>query len=163
MYNSIKKAHIYGTPYKHEFSSNESLRLSVFFPDLFDLHGRLFNHRPFLQGEIRRHEREFESRRGDREVEAVFRSLEVVTELRDGEVDRLAKQCSATLPAASEAAEAADRAAAAILERGGAADVEQAAEASRQAREKEWAAFVVDAQDRYTRIRMSVQPLLVRV
>ena len=59
------------------------------FPDIFDAYGRLFNHRPFVQGEIRHSVKEFEEKRSDREVENVFKILEQVTELRDCEIDKV--------------------------------------------------------------------------
>lgn len=59
------------------------------FPDIFDAYGRLFNHRPFVQGEIRHFVKEFEEKRSDREVENVFKILEQVTELRDCEIDKV--------------------------------------------------------------------------
>ncbi len=116
--------------------------------DLFDVHGRLFNHRPFVQGEVRSFAREFEEKRQDREVENVFRTLELVTDLRDCEVDKLRAQCQSTLPQLKEKVDAACGAAARILDSSCAADVEQAAESSRQAREKEWNASVADAHRR---------------
>ena len=63
-----------------------------------DLYQRLFNHRPFVQGEVKRFVREFEDSRGDREVENVFSTLERVTELTDCEVDNVKAQCDSSLP-----------------------------------------------------------------
>ena len=42
--------------------------------------------------------REFEEKRGDREVENVFKILEKVTELKGGEIDKVQAQCDSTLP-----------------------------------------------------------------
>lgn len=67
--------------------------------DLSDIHARLFNHRPFVQGEVRHFVREFEDQRGDREVERVFRVLERVTELRDEHVDQVCDAAQTHLPA----------------------------------------------------------------
>ena len=63
-----------------------------------DLYERLLNHRPFLQGEIKHFVKEFEEKRGDREVESVFKILETVTELNSGEIDKVKAQCDSTLP-----------------------------------------------------------------
>lgn len=68
------------------------------FSDAADIYGRLFNHRPFLQGEVKHFVKEFEERRQDREVENVFKVLERVTELRDCEVDKVKAQCDSVLP-----------------------------------------------------------------
>ena len=51
--------------------------------DCLEIHSKLFNHRPFIQTEIKNFVREFETKRGDREVDSVFSCLERVSELRD--------------------------------------------------------------------------------
>ena len=57
--------------------------------DLLEIHGRLFNHRPFVQGETRHFVKEFEEKRQDREVENVFSLLERIAELRDSGLPKL--------------------------------------------------------------------------
>ena len=42
--------------------------------------------------------KEFEEKRGDRDVESVFKVLETVTELNGGEIDKVKAQCDSTLP-----------------------------------------------------------------
>merc|ERR1712183_298850 len=59
-----------------------------------ELYSRLGNHRPFLQGEIRHFLREFEGKRGDREVEKIFGVLERVSELRDCGLPQLVERAS---------------------------------------------------------------------
>ena len=51
-----------------------------------------------MQGEIKHFVKEFEEKRGDREVESVFKILETVTELNGGEIDKVKAQCDSTLP-----------------------------------------------------------------
>ena len=51
-----------------------------------------------MQGEIKHFVKEFEEKRGDREVESVFKILETVTELDSGEIDKVKAQCDSTLP-----------------------------------------------------------------
>ena len=51
-----------------------------------------------MQGEIKHFVKEFEGKRGDREVENVFKVLEKVTELKGGEIDKAKAQCDSTLP-----------------------------------------------------------------
>ena len=63
-----------------------------------DLYERLFNHRPFVQGEVKRFVREFEGGRGDRDVSNTFDILQRVTELGDFEVDNVRAQCDSALP-----------------------------------------------------------------
>jgi hypothetical protein len=58
----------------------------------------LFNHRPFLKGEITHFVKEFEGKRGDQEVENVFKVLEQTTELQSCEVDKVKSLCDSSLP-----------------------------------------------------------------
>ena len=46
---------------------------------ILDIYGRLFNHRPFVQGEVRHFVREIETKKGDREVNDTFEILQVGT------------------------------------------------------------------------------------
>lgn len=46
------------------------------------MYDRFFNHRPFIKGEITHFVKEFETKRGDREVENLFETLEITTELQ---------------------------------------------------------------------------------
>ncbi|XP_034253447.1 biogenesis of lysosome-related organelles complex 1 subunit 5 [Thrips palmi] len=66
--------------------------------DAGEIWSRLFDHRPYLSGEIKYFLREFEEKRQDREVERLFVVLERVTEIRDTQVDRLKQSSDAFLP-----------------------------------------------------------------
>ena len=47
----------------------------LFFPDILDLYDRLFNHRPFLKGEITHFVKEFEIKRGgEKGIENLFKT-----------------------------------------------------------------------------------------
>lgn len=59
---------------------------------------RLFDHRPFLQGEINFFVKEFEEKRGDREVEKLFEILEKSTEIKDSQVDKVKHSSANNLP-----------------------------------------------------------------
>ncbi|XP_037508094.1 biogenesis of lysosome-related organelles complex 1 subunit 5 [Rhipicephalus sanguineus] len=56
--------------------------------DITEIYSRLFDHKPFLQGEIKFFVKEFEEKRGDREVQRLFEMLEDVTEVRETQIDR---------------------------------------------------------------------------
>ena len=112
----------------------------------------MFNHRPFIQGEIKHFVKEFEEKRKDREVEKVFQMLEHVTELRDCEVDKLRAQCDSTMPNVNANLLVAQSMCAKILDQGCGAEIDQALESSRIAREKEWNGFMKDIQDKCARI-----------
>ncbi|XP_041975926.1 biogenesis of lysosome-related organelles complex 1 subunit 5 isoform X1 [Aricia agestis] len=62
---------------------------------------RLFDHRPFLKGEIKFMLKEFEEKRGDREVENLFNVIESLTDIKDTQIDRIVKS-SAALPVLGE-------------------------------------------------------------
>lgn len=117
-----------------------------------DIHGRIFNHRPFVQGEVRSFVKEFEETRGDREVERTFKILERVTELKDCEIDKLKAQCESTVPSVQESLKAAQALCDRILDQERSSEIEQALESSHQAREREWQAFTQEAKANRERI-----------
>ncbi|XP_018008770.2 biogenesis of lysosome-related organelles complex 1 subunit 5 [Hyalella azteca] len=63
-----------------------------------EVFSRLFDHRPFLKGEISFFKREFEEKRGDREVEELFRALELTTEIKQAQVEKVVEASDANLP-----------------------------------------------------------------
>ncbi|CAG4965500.1 unnamed protein product [Colias eurytheme] len=63
---------------------------------------RLFDHRPFLNGEIKFMLKEFEEKRGDREVENLFNILENITDIKDTQLDKIQRSSKAALPVLSE-------------------------------------------------------------
>uniref|UniRef100_A0ABD2XJS7 Biogenesis of lysosome-related organelles complex 1 subunit 5 n=1 Tax=Trichogramma kaykai TaxID=54128 RepID=A0ABD2XJS7_9HYME len=56
--------------------------------DTGEIWTRLFDHRPFIQGEVTFFLREFQDRRDDREVCRLFKILEYSTELGQNRLDR---------------------------------------------------------------------------
>ncbi|XP_063394973.1 biogenesis of lysosome-related organelles complex 1 subunit 5 isoform X1 [Cydia fagiglandana] len=70
--------------------------------EIGEVWARLFDHRPFLNGEIKFMLKEFEEKRGDREVENLFFILEKVTDIKDSQVDKIKKGSEAALPVLSE-------------------------------------------------------------
>lgn len=126
------------------------------FEDITEVHSRLFNHRPFLQGEVKHFVREFEEKRGDREVENIFSCLERVSELRDlglpGLLSSAGSNSSTSLVANLEVAESM---LGRILEQGETGEVEKTLVASREAREKEWTNFLQEVQIRCKKVDQS--------
>jgi len=51
--------------------------------DTNDIYSRLFDHRPFLNGEIHSFLREFEDKKGNRDIEALLKCHQKLTELND--------------------------------------------------------------------------------
>jgi len=68
--------------------------------DLHDIFTRLFDHRPFLQEEISKFKTEFEDKRGDQEVNELFRALEIISEIKEVQVAQVAAACDTHLPRA---------------------------------------------------------------
>ncbi|KAL7647049.1 UNVERIFIED_CONTAM: hypothetical protein RMT77_002306 [Armadillidium vulgare] len=63
-----------------------------------EIFSRLFDHRPFLQTEIANFKREFEQKRGDKEVEELFKALEHTTEIKQVRFEKVVEACDANLP-----------------------------------------------------------------
>ncbi|CAH2050157.1 unnamed protein product, partial [Iphiclides podalirius] len=70
--------------------------------EIGEIWSRLFDHRPFLNGEIKFMLKEFEEKRGDREVENLFSILENLTDIKDTQVEKICKNGKTTLPILSE-------------------------------------------------------------
>lgn len=120
-----------------------------------ELYSRLANHRPFLQGEIRHFVREFEGKRGDREVESIFGVLERVCELRDCGLPGLLERsqegaggAAGLIGALQVSLSMVER----VLEQAETGEVEASLQASREAREREWLLFQEEARTRCARL-----------
>ncbi|EEB20463.1 conserved hypothetical protein [Pediculus humanus corporis] len=59
------------------------------FKDIGEIWTRLFDHRPFLNGEIRFILQEFEEKRGNKEVERLFAILQNITEIKYNQIDSI--------------------------------------------------------------------------
>lgn len=70
--------------------------------EIGEIWSRLFDHRPFLNGEITFMLKEFEEKRGDREVENLFSILEQLTDIKDSQVEKIKKSGEAGLPVLTE-------------------------------------------------------------
>lgn len=126
------------------------------FEDIQEVYSRLFNHRPFLQGEVKHFVREFEEKRGDREVENIFSCLERVSELRDLGLPQLLSSSNSNSSTSLVAnLQVAESMLGRILEQGETGEVEKTLVASREAREKEWTNFLQEVQIRCKKIDQS--------
>jgi len=124
--------------------------------DIQEVHSRLFNHRPFLQGEVKHFLREFEEKRGDREVENIFSCLERVSELRDLGLPQLLTSTSSNSSTSLVAnLQVAESMLSRILEQEETGEVEKTLVASRDAREREWTNFLQEVQVRCKKIDQS--------
>jgi len=66
--------------------------------DINEIFSRLFDHRPFLRAEINNFKSEFEDKRQDQEVEQLFRALEITSEIKEVQVDKVVLACDEHLP-----------------------------------------------------------------
>jgi len=127
------------------------------FEDIQEVHSRLFNHRPFLQGEVKHFIREFEEKRKDREVEHIFSCLERVSELRDLGLPQLIINTSSSNSSTSLVAnlQVSESMLGRILEQGETGEVEKTLVASRDTREREWTNFLQEVQIRCQKVDQS--------
>ncbi|KAJ0182673.1 hypothetical protein K1T71_002042 [Dendrolimus kikuchii] len=121
--------------------------------EIAEVWSRLFDHRPFLNGEIKFMLKEFEEKRGDREVENLFAILEKLTEIKDNQVDKI-KRSIETLPVLNEKLEQALKLCEEVE-----TDYlevqkvnEQKRAANREKRQKEWDQFIDDMNFKCQRI-----------
>lgn len=123
-------------------------------PEVGEVWARLFDHRPFLNGEIKFMLKEFEEKRGDREVENLFFILEKVTDIKDSQVDKIKKGSEAALPVLSEklnqALQLCERIETDYLEVQ--KTCEQNRAENREKRQKEWDQFIDDMNFKCQRI-----------
>ena len=100
--------------------------------------------------------REFEEKRGDREVDAVFSCLERVSELRDIGLPQLSDNLNKSEPTNLLAnLQVSESMFGRILEQEDSKEVEKTLAASREARERDWETFLTESQSRCKRIDQS--------
>jgi len=63
-----------------------------------EIFSRLFDHRPFLKGEIQYIKQDFEEKRNDREVDNLFRSLELITEIKEVQIEQIVNATDQHIP-----------------------------------------------------------------
>jgi len=126
------------------------------FEAVLETHSHLFNHKPFVQSEINNFVREFEEKRGDREVDKVFSCLERVSELRDIGLPQLSENLNSSAPTNLLAnLQVSESMFGRILEQEDSKEVEKTLAASRDARERDWDTFLLDSQARCKRVDQS--------
>ncbi|BFZ21004.1 hypothetical protein BsWGS_24043 [Bradybaena similaris] len=108
--------------------------------DVTDIYIRLFNHRAALQGLTNNFVKEFEEKRGDREMLALSRTIELLTESRDRTWPSITEQLDNHLAQLKESVEGAKSKCQQILH-----DAEEKTgwlESQRVAREQRWTEFM---------------------
>ncbi|KAF4527828.1 hypothetical protein B566_EDAN016312 [Ephemera danica] len=125
----------------HNFKSLKGM--AAVSKDVGEIWTRLFDHKPFLQGEVKFFLKEFEEKRGDREVERIFEILEHVTDIKETQIDRVKSLCDLQLPVLNSNLEVTLSMCESILEK------EQEQTSSRKA---EWEAFIRDMGEKCARV-----------
>lgn len=126
--------------------------MNTIIKDCGEIWNRLFDHRPFLSGEIKFFVDEFEEKRKDREVTQLFEILERVTEIRDTQIDKVKTLTANNLPALQKNLDSALAACDQILDNQDKYDCDTLLEAKREFRKAEWEAFVVDMEAKYKKV-----------
>lgn len=124
--------------------------------DCGEIWTRLFDHRPFLNGEIKLFLKEFEEKRSDREVQRLFEILEKVSEIRDSKIDRL-KNATESLADLQTQLDSAVNKCNSIISYQVNYNSDLALEAKREIRKAEWEAFIVDMDEKYKKVDLTFE------
>ncbi|KAK0088776.1 hypothetical protein PV325_010716 [Microctonus aethiopoides] len=116
--------------------------------DIGEIWSRLFDHRPFIQGEVSYFVREFEEKRGDREVERLFKILEYSTELEQSQIDRAEQLGDCHLPSLKANSDVALSMCERIIQRENKFKSDDKLAENRELRKKEWKRFINDMSDK---------------
>ncbi|XP_015905437.2 biogenesis of lysosome-related organelles complex 1 subunit 5 [Parasteatoda tepidariorum] len=123
--------------------------------DIGDVESRLFDHRPFVQGETKFFLKEFEEKRKEREVRRMFEMLEIVTEIKETQIEKGVKLGDMHLCNLTGHFEVALRMCNNIVEREDSNKKKDFLDRRREQRKKEWIAFVDDIQNKNTAVNQT--------
>ncbi|KAG5325173.1 BL1S5 protein, partial [Pseudoatta argentina] len=124
--------------------------------DTGEIWGRLFDHRPFIQGEVTFFLREFQEKRSDREVERLFKILEYTTELKESQLDRTEQLGDCHLPSLKANVDVALSMCNRVLQREENFDSDVLSE-NRLLRKKEWERFINDMSNKCEKVDQTFQ------
>ncbi|XP_033333017.1 biogenesis of lysosome-related organelles complex 1 subunit 5 isoform X2 [Megalopta genalis] len=125
--------------------------------DTGEIWSRLFDHRPFIQGEITFFLREFQEKRGDREVERLFKILEYSTELKENQLDRTEQLGDCHLPSLKANVDVALSMCERVLQREQDFDIDKTLEDNRKIRKLEWEKFVNDMSEKCEKVNQTFE------
>ncbi|CAL7939819.1 biogenesis of lysosome-related organelles complex 1 subunit 5 [Xylocopa sonorina] len=125
--------------------------------DTGEIWSRLFDHRPFVQGEITFFLREFQEKRDDREVERLFKILEYSTELKESQLDRTEQLGDCHLPSLKANVDVALSMCERVLQREQDFDSDIALQENREIRKQEWEKFVNDMSDKCEKVNQTFE------
>ncbi|XP_021931238.1 biogenesis of lysosome-related organelles complex 1 subunit 5 isoform X1 [Zootermopsis nevadensis] len=125
--------------------------------DVGEIWFRLFDHRPFLSGEIKFFLKEFEEKRSDREVERLFQILERSTEIKDTQIDRVKLASDIHLPTLNANLEVAVSMCNRILEKEEQHRSDTTLIARREIRKADWECFIEDMTQKCSKVDATFQ------
>ncbi|CAK9807106.1 Biogenesis of lysosome-related organelles complex 1 subunit 5 [Anthophora plagiata] len=125
--------------------------------DTGEIWSRLFDHRPFIQGEISFFLREFQDKRGDREVERLFKILEYSTELKESQHDRTEQLGDCHLPSLKANVDVALSMCERVLQREQDFDSDRVLQENRKIRKLEWEKFVNDMSEKCEKVNQTFE------
>ncbi|KZC13652.1 Protein Muted, partial [Dufourea novaeangliae] len=123
--------------------------------DTGEIWSRLFDHRPFVQGEITFFLREFQEKRGDKEVEHLFKILEYSTDLKESQLDRAEQLGDCHLPSLKANVDVALSMCERVLQREQNFDIDKTLEENRKIRKLEWEKFVNDISEKCEKVNQT--------
>ncbi|XP_078036613.1 biogenesis of lysosome-related organelles complex 1 subunit 5 [Augochlora pura] len=131
--------------------------MATIIKDTGEIWSRLFDHRPFIQGEITFFLREFQEKRGDREVERLFKILEYSTELKENQLDRTEQLGDCHLPSLKANVDVALSMCEKVLQTEQSFDIDKALEDNRKGRKLEWETFVNDMSEKCEKVNQTFE------
>ncbi|KAI4494968.1 hypothetical protein M0804_001169 [Polistes exclamans] len=127
------------------------------FVDTGEIWSRLFEHRPFIQGEVNFFLREFQEKRNDREVERLFKILEYSTELDQNQLPRAEQLGDCHLPSLKANIDVALSMCERVLQRQEEFNSDLALQHNREIRKAEWEKFINDMSDKCQKVDKAFQ------
>ncbi|XP_014205606.1 biogenesis of lysosome-related organelles complex 1 subunit 5 [Copidosoma floridanum] len=126
--------------------------MAAIIKDTGEIWSRLFDHRPFVHGEVTFFLREFQDRRDDREVSRLFKSLEYSSELGQSQLDRALQLGDEHLPSLKVNVDVAISMCESVLQKECKFDSTSKLEKNRGTRKSEWEKFINDMTDKCAKV-----------
>ncbi|XP_033232140.1 biogenesis of lysosome-related organelles complex 1 subunit 5 [Belonocnema kinseyi] len=120
--------------------------------DVGEIWTRLFDHRPFVQGELTFFVREFQDKRNDREVERLFKIIEYSTDIGQSQLDRAVELGDSQLPSLKANVDVALSMCERVLQREGKFNTENQLKDRRDLRKTEWQKFISEMSEKCLKV-----------
>lgn len=131
--------------------------MATIIKDTGEIWSRLFDHRPFVQGEITFFLREFQERRKDSEVEKLFKILEYSTELKESQLIRTEQLGDCHLPSLKANVDVAVSMCERVLQKEEEFDSDKALQRNRETRKLEWERFINEMSEKCEKVNQTFE------